>query len=123
MLRESLFARGHRLLTKVGLLMNPRGQTLSNNMLIPRLLFSGETTNEVTLCHTGKHHAKGDIAGSRQSSMPRGINIAEQRWRFEGSLLPYKVDQRVKRTLNCSYDAQGFLRVDTAIAAPLPLRN
>ena len=29
--RESFLARGHRLPTKVGLLKNPRGHTLSNN--------------------------------------------------------------------------------------------
>ena len=80
----------------------------------------GEENIEVTLCLTEKHHAEGDIAGWRQSSMPRGIYIAEQRWRFEGSFLPYKVDQRVKHTLNCSYRAQGFLGGDTAIDVPLP---
>ena len=55
--------------------------------------------------------------------MPRAIYIAEQRWRFEGSLLPYKVDQRVKHTFNCSYGAQGFLSGDTATDVPLTLRN
>ena len=58
--------------------------------------------------------------------MSRGIYIAEQRWRSEGSFLPYKVDQRVKHTLNCSYGAQGFLLVVTRSLTgnvPLPLRD